>query len=123
MLGTRDVEEHDFAGVARVVEGNEETRAVLIDAEKSRPGRGIGDGERRKVINRGSGALSRIEQVQLVVGHARGKGALLAVTGNQSHVDGAGGTGRRNAAHDGTLGKIPHAHAAAQQNLISTGNI
>src|SRR5271154_5326797 len=106
MLGTRNVELHDFAGVASVVEGNEQTRAVAIDAEKLRPDRRIGNSEGGEVVDRGRDAFFRVEQIQLVVRHAGGKSTLLRVAGNETHVDGAGGTGgvaNHNFLRDGSL--------------------
>src|SRR5262249_40506479 len=124
---TCDVEHHDLAGEAGIVEGDEETSAITGDAQELWPDDWhIGDGEGSKVEHRRRSALSSVDQIELVVRHTRREGTVVAIMGDELDTNRTSRLRRvadSDCARDRALRQIPHPHTAAQEDTVPTGDV
>jgi hypothetical protein len=82
----------NLAGLAREIEGDKQPRALFVDGQQLWPDWRVGNGLNRvgaEIEDGPGGAGLRLDEVELVIVHARRKGALTGITRNQLHIHGA----------------------------------
>src|SRR6202023_1940888 len=115
MLRIGNAEHYHFA---RLIHRNEQTLAVTRNTHQLRPA-ALCDGS--EVEDRLRGAVSGVQQIQVVVEHSRREATLDGVTGNQLDVDGAAGVWDNDGAQDFPAFEVPDPHAAAQVGIARSG--